>query len=149
MQHFEDPIEAETLDQFEKLKPLRKYSRRLPRAGENKTAMLAGVERAAKFRKKKLVHKRSKNIDRAIKLAKKRDHAPGCDGAHLFPRNCPFPRYRPDDVRFIVSMEREEHQIFDAIKDHRKRAEYLRRRGWPIFADRILWVIGDLEGDCP
>ncbi len=71
------------------------------------------------------------------------------DGAHLFVVRCPFPLFDPTDPRFIVTLIRKKHQQMDAIKDHRKRAEWLRANGLSLYADRILWVIGDIGGACP
>lgn len=71
------------------------------------------------------------------------------DGAHLFPVRTPYPRYDATDPRFVVSLRRDLHQFMDRIKNHRARAEWLRDCGLSVYADRILWIIGDLEGECP
>lgn len=111
-----------------------------------------------------MTHRTTKNgiaVQEAREAAKIRDHwtcqitfrgkdtGDLVDGAHIFVVHCPFPLFDPADPRFIVTLIRAKHRQMDAIKDHRKRAAWLRANGLPLYADRILWVIRDIEGPCP
>lgn len=92
--------------------------------------------------------------DEAIEYAKKRD-GHKCviclrekidgwtmAGAHLFVRRCPFPRYSPKDPDMIITLCFRCHAEMDAIKNHSKRAKFLRECGAHFASQIILWVIG-------
>jgi hypothetical protein len=67
-------------------------------------------------------------------------------GAHLFPVNSPFPLYDPTDPRFVVTLLWKKHKEMDNIKNHVKRAQWLRNHGLHYYANLILETIGEDNG---
>ena len=66
-------------------------------------------------------------------------------GAHLLPRNVGFPRYTPDNPDNIIPMSQGHHYLMDANFSPRRKADWLRAHNLPYYADRILWIIGEIE----
>ncbi len=96
------------------------------------------------------MHDRTKRINTAIREAKERDNhmcricgrgprdGMELNGAHLLPRNVAFHWYRPDDVKWIVSLCRTHHNLFDVNKRPTSRADWLIRNGLREFGQLIL-----------
>lgn len=101
------------------------------------------------------MHARTKRIDAAIKAAKERDdykcricglgleHGYCVDGAHVLPRNVPFPLYHADSPEWIVTMCARHHIQYDANHNPKQKAAWLKDHGLYIAANKILEAIGE------
>lgn len=96
------------------------------------------------------MHRRTKEINKAILKAKDRDNwtcqVTGkskrdgwiVDGAHIFPsRNNPKPENDPTNSDYIVTLWRMKHFEFDKNKTPQDRIDWLRKNGLSKFADRL------------
>ena len=93
---------------------------------------------------------RTKDINKAIREAKKRDGCclvtgvkHGLDGAHLLPRNVGFKRYDPRNPLNILTLHRIQHQSFDMNHSPESKIAWLDNKGLHDWANRIRWIIGD------
>lgn len=94
---------------------------------------------------------RKTRIDKAVFKAKARDgHCLRCgnpkiDGAHLLPRNVPYPRYDPSDSKNVISLCRKCHQEYDSHSRPEEKLEWLLDYGLAIPAQRLKYL---LYGQC-
>ena len=99
---------------------------------------------------------RKQRIDKAIAEAKRRDKQT-CrvcgvfrrddftDGAHLLPRNAPFPMYDPADPAFILTLCRTHHRQYDTGHSVDMKIKWLKTHRLPDEARLLMQITGRME----
>ena len=100
------------------------------------------------------MHQRTKDINKAIAHAKRRDNhrcivtsfgTDDCpiDGAHLLPRNSPWPLNDPTNPDYIMTLARHVHKDYDSHTDPIRKLLWLKRNGLNVFYRRLAVILGE------
>jgi hypothetical protein len=99
------------------------------------------------------MNQRTKNINRAILQAKRRDNFTcqvsgktkefaTLDGAHILCRNNGYKEYDPTDSRNIITLERSVHQDYDSNHSNKDKYDWLMRHDLYRYAKRLKRITG-------